>query len=49
MDDKELKIGLALFRIASKLDDDSFETVKDDLKEIELLVMEMAKEKGEAN
>lgn len=38
--DRQLRIGLALNRVAMKLDDESFEKVKADLKEIETLILE---------
>lgn len=38
--DKELRIGLALHKIAMVLSDEEFEKVKDYLKEIETAVLE---------
>ena len=45
--DRQLRIGLALNRVAMKLDDESFEKVKADLKEIETLILEEINESEE--
>lgn len=46
---RQLKIGLALHRIGQKLDDKNLEKVKEDLEEIESLVLEWDEEEKERN